>query len=98
MMTRGLRAGLGLAATALLLTTGCGGGEEADQPAPEGGGNYPVTIEHVFGETEIPAEPTRVVALGLSDQDSLLALGVTPIAVSQWYGGYEYATWPWAAT
>lgn len=97
MTMRGLRTGLGLAATALLLTTGCGGAEEADEPAAEGGGNYPVTIEHVFGTTEIPAEPQRIVTLGLSDQDSLLALGVTPIAVSEWYGEYESATWPWAS-
>ncbi len=59
-------------------------------------GEFPVTIEHVYGETVVPAEPTRVITLGLSDQDPLLALGVKPIAVYPWWGDYEYATWPWA--
>jgi iron complex transport system substrate-binding protein len=71
----------------------------ADEPADgggEAGGAFPVTIEHAYGETVIPAEPTRIVTLGLSDQDPLLALGVAPIAVSEWYGEYEFATWPWA--
>ena len=57
---------------------------------------FPVTIEHVHGKTVIESEPTRVLTLGLSDQDAVLALGITPIAVSQWYGDYESATWPWA--
>lgn len=69
------------------------GGDTASSP---GGGTFPVTIEHAYGTTEITEEPTRIVTLGLSDQDPLLALGVTPIAVSPWYGDYEYATWPWA--
>lgn len=61
-----------------------------------GAGQFPITVEHVYGKTVIPAEPTRVITLGLSDQDPLLALGVKPIAVYPWWGGYEYATWPWA--
>lgn len=55
-----------------------------------------VTIDHAYGSTEIDGEPTRILTLGLSDQDPLLALGVAPVAVSPWYGDYEYATWPWA--
>lgn len=57
---------------------------------------FPVTIEHIYGETVIDEEPTRIVTLGLSDQDAFLALGVAPIAVSEWYGGYDHAVWPWA--
>ena len=37
-----------------------------------------------------------MVSIGFSDQDWLLALGVTPIAVRDWYGEQPYATWPWA--
>lgn len=69
--------------------TGAGAGSPGD-------GVFPVTVDHVYGETVIPAAPTRVVTLGLSDQDPLLALGVKPIAVYPWWGDYEYATWPWA--
>lgn len=57
---------------------------------------FPVAIEHKFGLTEIPAEPQRVVALGYSDQDPLLALGVRPIAVRYWFGDEPYAVFPWA--
>ncbi|MBW0116379.1 iron-siderophore ABC transporter substrate-binding protein [Pseudonocardia abyssalis] len=67
-----------------------------DPAAPAAAGAFPVTVEHAYGSTEIPAEPVRVITLGLSDQDPLLALGVTPIAVYPWYGDHEFATWPWA--
>lgn len=55
-----------------------------------------VTVKHVFGETKIPAPPTRVVSAGLTEQDDLLALGVVPIAVTDWFGGEPYGVWPWA--
>lgn len=55
-----------------------------------------MTIEHLYGTTMIEEEPERIVTLGLWDQDPLLALGVAPVAVSEWYGEYEHATWPWA--
>ena len=35
-------------------------------------------------------------SVGFNDHDTLLALGVTPVAVCDWYGDYPYATWPWA--
>jgi iron complex transport system substrate-binding protein len=55
-----------------------------------------VTVKHVFGETKIPAPPKRVVSAGLTGQDDLLALGVVPIAVTEWFGGEPFAVWPWA--
>ncbi|MFI5506581.1 ABC transporter substrate-binding protein [Mycobacterium sp. NPDC051804] len=55
-----------------------------------------VTVKHVFGETKVPAPPTRVVSAGLTGQDDLLALGVVPIAVTDWFGGEPFAVWPWA--
>jgi iron complex transport system substrate-binding protein len=57
---------------------------------------FPVTITHKFGDITIDAPPVRVVSIGFVDQDWLLALGVTPIAVRDWYGDQPYATWPWA--
>ena len=56
---------------------------------------FPVTIEHAFGSTTIDEEPLRVVSIGFSDHDALLAFGVEPVAIRQWYGDYEYV-WPWA--
>ena len=57
---------------------------------------FPVTIEHAFGETVVPTEPTRVVVAGYTEQDTVLALGVIPVGVTEWYGEQPYATWPWA--
>ena len=57
---------------------------------------FPVTIAHKYGEITIDKEPQRVVSIGFTDQDWLLALGVTPIAIREWYGEQPYATWPWA--
>ncbi|MGK2865099.1 MAG: ABC transporter substrate-binding protein [Mycobacterium sp.] len=55
-----------------------------------------VTVDHAFGETRIPAPPTRVVSAGLTGQDCLLAVGVVPIGVTEWFGGQPFAVWPWA--
>jgi iron complex transport system substrate-binding protein len=55
-----------------------------------------VTVKHLFGETKIPAPPKRVVSAGYTEQDDLLALGVVPIAVTDWFGGQPFGVWPWA--
>jgi iron complex transport system substrate-binding protein len=55
-----------------------------------------VTIKHVFGETKIPGPPKRVVSAGYTDQDDLLALGVVPVAVTNWFGDQPFGVWPWA--
>lgn len=59
-------------------------------------GAFPVTIEHKFGSTTIEAAPQRVVALGFTDQDAVLAAGVTPIAVRYFFGDESDQVWPWA--
>ncbi|SKB00173.1 iron complex transport system substrate-binding protein [Agreia bicolorata] len=80
--------------------TGCSTSAEAvaDNPnyTTEPSDSFPVTVEHQFGETVIPSEPQRVVVVGLTEQDILLELGVTPIATTEWYGEQPYAVWPWA--
>ena len=55
-----------------------------------------VTVTHAFGETKIPKPPTRVVSAGLNDADDLLALGVVPVAITDWFGGEPFGVWPWA--
>lgn len=55
-----------------------------------------VTVKHVFGETTIPAPPKRVVSAGFNEQDDLLALGVVPVAITDWFGGEPFGVWPWA--
>jgi len=55
-----------------------------------------VTITHAFGETTIPTPPKRVVSAGFTEQDDLLALGVVPVATTEWWGNQPFAVWPWA--
>ncbi len=92
-----------MAAGALLLTA-CGGGAGTAEPAAPatGGGSgaaagaFPVSVEHEYGTTEIPSAPQRVVSLGYTDQDQILALGVVPVAIREWSGNKPSATWEWA--
>jgi iron complex transport system substrate-binding protein len=80
-------------------TTDTTTGSAPDTTAAETGSvdaAFPVTIEHKYGETVIEAEPMRVVSVGFGEHDGLLALGVIPVAVRDWYGEQPFATWPWA--
>jgi iron complex transport system substrate-binding protein len=87
-----LRAG---AATGLLALAGCSS-DKATPAATDGGGNGPVTITHAFGETTIAQPPKRVVSAGFTGQDDLLALGIIPVAVTNWFGDQPFGVWPWA--
>ena len=55
-----------------------------------------VTVKHMFGETKIAAPPKRVVSAGYTEQDDLLAVGVVPIAITNWWGDQPFGVWPWA--
>lgn len=86
------------ALTAGLLLSACATSSDtaSDEASSSSDGVFPVRVEHEFGETEIESEPQRVVVVGYTEQDTLLALGVKPVAVTEWYGEQPYATWPWA--
>lgn len=103
---RAARTWAALASAVLLLavTAACGGGSATPAAAPTatGGsatpaaGAFPVTIEHKYGSTTITAEPQRIVTVGLTDQDAVLALGKVPVATTDWFGGFPGAIGPWA--
>lgn len=83
-----------------LLLAGCGDDGQAsgdDTGTGDSGGAFPVTLEHKFGSTTVESEPKRVVVVGLLEQDALLALGVVPVATTEWFGEQPGALWPWAA-
>ena len=58
---------------------------------------FPVTIEHKYGSTTLTAAPTRIVTVGLTDHDALIALGIVPVGTTEWFNEYPGALWPWAA-
>ncbi|WP_116950426.1 iron-siderophore ABC transporter substrate-binding protein [Jiangella endophytica] len=90
----------------LLLLAACGGDDGDDgaaatsEPDPSSSdaasGEFPASVEHRYGTTELTEAPQRVITLGFSDQDAVLAFGVAPIAVTDWYGEQPHAIWPWA--
>lgn len=58
--------------------------------------SFPVTIEHAHGETVIPAAPVRIVTWGWSNEDVVIALGVTPVGMPfQSYGGGDNGVHEW---
>ncbi|MEU3979335.1 iron-siderophore ABC transporter substrate-binding protein [Streptomyces sp. NPDC026672] len=97
----------GLLASVLLLTatavacgssdSGSGTGSSSDaKDSSAAAGAFPVTIAHKFGSTTIKSVPKRIVTVGLTDQDAVLALGTVPVATTEWVGGYKGAIGPWA--
>jgi iron complex transport system substrate-binding protein len=94
-----------LVALGLVAASACGGGGDDSSsgsgsaggaPGEAASGAFPVTIEHKYGATTIESGPARVVSVGFTDQDPLLALGIVPVGIRDWYGNQPNAVWPWA--
>jgi iron complex transport system substrate-binding protein len=85
-------AGVAAAAGVAAVSPGCS--SPKPEPGTPGGGS--VTITHLFGQTVIKEPPKRVVSAGYTEQDDLLAVGVVPMAVTNWFGDQPFAVWPWA--
>jgi iron complex transport system substrate-binding protein len=87
------------AAAALALVAACAS-SDADTTTPEAGASaeaaFPVSLENKYGTTEITKAPERVVVVGLTEQDSLLALGVVPVATTKWFADNPGEIFPWA--
>ncbi|GAA5226740.1 ABC transporter substrate-binding protein [Paeniglutamicibacter antarcticus] len=86
-MTFTRRAGLITAASAALaLTLGaCGStaGSTPESPSAASDSSYPVSIEHIYGATEIPQRPERVATVSWVNADAVLALGVVPVGMAE---------------
>jgi iron complex transport system substrate-binding protein len=77
---------------ATVLLAACGGTDSTTPAAEEAG----TTLAHAFGETEVPADPQRVVTWGWGSADAAIALGVVPVAIpAQTYGGDAEGVLPW---
>lgn len=85
---RSLTAVAGLVAATALALAGCSstdGGAETTPTAQAAGATdeFPITIEHAFGETTIEAAPERVATWGWGSTEAALAVGVYPVAVAE---------------
>lgn len=54
-----------------------------------------ITVQHKFGETQVPNDAQKVVTTGWNDQEFVLALGVVPVATRAWFDNYD--SFPWVA-
>ncbi|MBG0815426.1 ABC transporter substrate-binding protein [Planomonospora sp. ID82291] len=78
---------LGLAACGSDASGTAGGSASAAPSAPAAGGAaYPRTVKHAMGETEIPAQPQRVVALDQSFVDAVLTLDTEVVGYTVYRG------------
>ncbi|CAD0217001.1 Iron(III) dicitrate-binding periplasmic protein (plasmid) [Agrobacterium fabrum] len=55
---------------------------------------FPRTVQHALGKTAIPSDPERIVTLGWSGEDAVLALGKTPVGMPR-YRFFESGIFPW---
>ena len=69
--------------SAALVLAACGESSQDDTSGGGGSGDFPVTIEHAFGETTIESEPERVATVAWSNHEVPLALGIVPVGMSE---------------
>jgi iron complex transport system substrate-binding protein len=92
----------GLASGGLLGACGDSSGDTPVGDIPAGGvgsgaaGTFPTSVAHQFGTTKLDAAPERVVSLGWADADALLALGVVPVGILDWFKAWPVGVGPWA--
>jgi iron complex transport system substrate-binding protein len=91
------RAVAALAAVVLAVgpLSACGSAQDG---APQAAPPETVTIAHKFGETKVPANPSRVVTVGWTDQDFVLPFGVVPVSTRVFQENYNDYPWVKAAT
>ena len=86
-----LAVGLSACASSAPESTGAAGGNPASDDA------FPVTIEHVYGETTITEKPERVATVAWANHEVPLALGIVPVGMSKvtWGDDDDNGVLPW---
>ncbi|MDR0446178.1 MAG: ABC transporter substrate-binding protein [Oscillospiraceae bacterium] len=72
---------------------------DAATPDDSADSEYPIVIQHAFGETVIEKKPERVATIAWANQDTPLALGVVPVGFSMAnFGPVDaFGNHPWTA-
>ncbi|MDV8055945.1 ABC transporter substrate-binding protein [Rhodococcus sp. IEGM 1343] len=86
-------------AAASIALAGCGSTDSADSPTDSPSTDtFPLTVQHMYGDTMLDAVPERVATWGFGTTDAVLALGVVPVAMpSAEYGGGDDLIYPWVS-
>ncbi|MER2135608.1 MAG: iron-siderophore ABC transporter substrate-binding protein [Arthrobacter sp.] len=94
---RSLAAAAAVAALSLsACSTGSTGSTAGTESTAGSSDQFPVTIEHAFGETTLDSVPERVATVSWVNTDTALALGVVPVGMPEYeWGGNENGTTPW---
>ncbi|MET1154763.1 ABC transporter substrate-binding protein [Arthrobacter sp.] len=96
-----MRGLIAAAAVVLMSLTACstgpaGGAGGAGGQSAAATDQFPVTVEHAFGETVIEEQPERVATVSWVNSDVALALGVVPVGMpKEDWGGNENGSTPW---
>ncbi|PPF84115.1 ABC transporter substrate-binding protein [Subtercola sp. Z020] len=104
MRARFLRTTTVVAATAaaLLALSGCASGAGSSEPSSSAASGSLGTVDTMFGTVDVPRPEgdLKVVALGWSDAEMALALGVKPVGVYAWQGftADTKGVGPWASS
>jgi iron complex transport system substrate-binding protein len=89
-----LRRTVMVALVAVVVLAGCSSDVEAPEDAAAAE-SFPVTIKHVYGSTTVERPPQRVVTIGWGSQDAVAALGVVPVATTDFTWGSVDKHLPW---
>lgn len=86
-----LAIGLSACASSAPESTSTTGGNPASDDA------FPVTVEHVYGETTITEKPERVATVAWANHEVPLALGIVPVGMSKasWGDDDDNGVLPW---
>jgi iron complex transport system substrate-binding protein len=85
-------------ALASLVLSACGSDAETDdETGAAADAAFPVTIQHVFGETVIEEKPERVATVAWANHEVPLALGIVPVGMSKatWGDDNDNGVLPW---
>ncbi|MEJ1155365.1 iron-siderophore ABC transporter substrate-binding protein [Microbacterium marmarense] len=92
---------IAVTAAATLLLTACASpsttADSASAASVSSDATFPVTVEHVYGETVIPSQPERVATVAWANQEVPLALGVVPVGMAKvtWGDDDDNGILPW---